>query len=84
MFGLATALVYLAALPEPPARFAAGADAVQVLETKAATLLAQAEAHRELVLQPRQRGRLSKVTSCRVGHTRVTATERQLNVRFCR
>ena len=45
---LAKALVQLAALEEPPARFAAGADAVQTFETKAATLLAQANAHREL------------------------------------
>ncbi|SOC58443.1 SDR family oxidoreductase [Ornithinimicrobium cerasi] len=45
---LATALVHLSALPEPPARFAAGADAVDVFEAKAATLLAQADAHREL------------------------------------
>jgi NAD(P)-dependent dehydrogenase (short-subunit alcohol dehydrogenase family) len=45
---LATALVQLAALGEPPARFAAGADAVQTFEAKAKTLLAQADAHREL------------------------------------
>jgi hypothetical protein len=45
---LADALVRLAGLEEPPARFAAGADAVQTLETKARTLLAQAAAHREL------------------------------------
>ena len=45
---LADALVKLAALEQPPARFAAGADAVQALETKANTLLAQANAHREL------------------------------------
>ena len=45
---LADALVKLVALEEPPARFAAGADAVQTLETKANTLLAQANAHREL------------------------------------
>ena len=32
----------------PPARFAAGADAVELFETKAQTLLAQADAHREL------------------------------------
>jgi len=29
-------------------RFAAGADAIQTFETKAATLLVQAHAHREL------------------------------------
>jgi NAD(P)-dependent dehydrogenase (short-subunit alcohol dehydrogenase family) len=45
---LADALVTLVATKEPPARFAAGADAVQTFETKAATLLAQAQAHREL------------------------------------
>ena len=45
---LADALVKLAALEEPPARFAAGADAVQTFEAKATTLLAQAQAHREL------------------------------------
>ena len=45
---LADALVKLVALQEPPARFAAGADAVQTFETKANTLLAQAQAHGEL------------------------------------
>jgi NAD(P)-dependent dehydrogenase (short-subunit alcohol dehydrogenase family) len=45
---LAQALVKLAALKEPPTRFAAGADAVQTFEAKAKELLAQAEAHREL------------------------------------
>ena len=45
---LADALVKLVALKEPPARFAAGADAVQTFETKAKTLLAQGQAHREL------------------------------------
>jgi NAD(P)-dependent dehydrogenase (short-subunit alcohol dehydrogenase family) len=45
---LADALVKLVALKEPPIRFAAGADAVQTFETKANTLLAQAQAHREL------------------------------------
>lgn len=45
---LARALVHLAALDEPPARFAAGADAVQTLEAKASALFAQAEAHRSL------------------------------------
>ena len=33
---------------KPPARFAVGADAVQTFEAKANTLLAQAQAHREL------------------------------------
>ena len=45
---LADALVKLAELKEPPLRFAAGADAVQALEAKAAALSAQAQAHREL------------------------------------
>ena len=45
---LAEALVTLAALKEPPTRFAAGADAVQTFEAKANALLAQAQAHREL------------------------------------
>lgn len=45
---LADALVQLAGLEEPPARFAAGADAVQAFEIKASVLLAQAAAHREL------------------------------------
>ena len=45
---LADALVQLAALENPPARFAAGADAVELFETKAQTLLDQADAHREL------------------------------------
>ena len=45
---LAEAIVKLVALNEPPTRFAAGADAVQTFEAKANTLLAQAQAHREL------------------------------------
>jgi NAD(P)-dependent dehydrogenase (short-subunit alcohol dehydrogenase family) len=45
---LAAALVKLAALKEPPVRFAAGADAVQTFETKANALLAQANTYREL------------------------------------
>jgi NAD(P)-dependent dehydrogenase (short-subunit alcohol dehydrogenase family) len=45
---LAASLVQFAALEQPPARFAAGADAVAVSEQKAGDLLAQAEAHREL------------------------------------
>jgi NAD(P)-dependent dehydrogenase (short-subunit alcohol dehydrogenase family) len=45
---LADALVLLAGLEEPPARFAAGADAVATFEQKAGELLAQADAHREL------------------------------------
>jgi NAD(P)-dependent dehydrogenase (short-subunit alcohol dehydrogenase family) len=47
---LAAALLQLAGLAEPPARFAAGADAVQAFEVKAHTLLAQANAHRDLSL----------------------------------
>jgi NAD(P)-dependent dehydrogenase (short-subunit alcohol dehydrogenase family) len=45
---LAHALVKLAALEEPPTRFAAGADAVQTFEAKANALLSQAQAHRGL------------------------------------
>jgi NAD(P)-dependent dehydrogenase (short-subunit alcohol dehydrogenase family) len=45
---LAKAIVTLAALEEPPTRFAAGADAVQAFETKANALLSQAHAHRAL------------------------------------
>jgi NAD(P)-dependent dehydrogenase (short-subunit alcohol dehydrogenase family) len=45
---LAKALITLTALKEPPTRFAAGADAVLTFEAKANTLLAQANAHRDL------------------------------------
>jgi len=45
---LADALVIIAAMDEPPLRFAAGADAVGAIEGKAQELLAQADAHREL------------------------------------
>jgi len=45
---LADALVKLAALKEPPTRFAAGADAVQTFEAKANALLTQAKAHNSL------------------------------------
>jgi NAD(P)-dependent dehydrogenase (short-subunit alcohol dehydrogenase family) len=45
---LADAIVQLAGLEEPPVRFAAGADAVQTFEAKAKSLLAQANAHRDL------------------------------------
>ncbi len=45
---LAQALVQLAGLDHPPARFAAGADAVELFEAKAHALLAQADAHRDL------------------------------------
>jgi NAD(P)-dependent dehydrogenase (short-subunit alcohol dehydrogenase family) len=45
---LADALIELAALEEPPVRFAAGADAVATFEQKANDLLAQADAHRQL------------------------------------
>jgi NAD(P)-dependent dehydrogenase (short-subunit alcohol dehydrogenase family) len=45
---LADALVKLVALKEPPARFAAGSDAVQTFEAKANTLLTQARTHHEL------------------------------------
>jgi NAD(P)-dependent dehydrogenase (short-subunit alcohol dehydrogenase family) len=45
---LADALVQLASQDEPPLRFVAGADAVEALENKAALLLAQADAYRDL------------------------------------
>jgi NAD(P)-dependent dehydrogenase (short-subunit alcohol dehydrogenase family) len=45
---LAGAIVHLAGLPQPPARFAAGADAVQTFEAKGRLLVAQADAHRQL------------------------------------
>ncbi|WP_405069988.1 SDR family oxidoreductase [Kribbella sp. NBC_01510] len=45
---LANALVRLADEDEPPLRFVAGADAVATVEEKANTLLAQADAYREL------------------------------------
>ena len=45
---LAKALIQLAGLVEPPQRWPAGADAVAALEEKAGTLLAQANAHRDL------------------------------------
>jgi NAD(P)-dependent dehydrogenase (short-subunit alcohol dehydrogenase family) len=45
---LASALVQLAGQDEPPLRWAAGADAVQVVQNKAKDLLAQAGAYREL------------------------------------
>ena len=45
---LATALIRLVGSDEPPLRWAAGADAVAVLEDKARTLLKQADAYREL------------------------------------
>jgi NAD(P)-dependent dehydrogenase (short-subunit alcohol dehydrogenase family) len=45
---LAKALIQLASQDEPPLRWAAGADAVETFERKAKTLLAQADAHRDL------------------------------------
>ena len=45
---LADAIVQLAGLPEPPIRFAAGADALRTFETKANALLAQAAAYHNL------------------------------------
>jgi len=45
---LARAVVMLAALDDPPTRFAAGADAVQTFEAKANALLTQARAHDRL------------------------------------
>ena len=45
---IGAALVVIASMDNPPARWAAGADAVGALEQKAETLLAQAAAHRDL------------------------------------
>ncbi|HEY6802183.1 MAG TPA: SDR family oxidoreductase [Pyrinomonadaceae bacterium] len=45
---LAKALVQLASQDEPPFRWAAGADAVEIFERKANDLMAQANAHRDL------------------------------------
>lgn len=45
---LAKALVQLASQAEPPPRWVAGADAVDVLEKKARLLLAQADAYRDI------------------------------------
>ena len=45
---LARAIVQLGSLDSPPARFAAGADAVETFEAKAKILLAEAAAHRAL------------------------------------
>ena len=45
---LASALVTLVGQDEPPLRFPAGADAVDIFEQKANSLLAQADAYREL------------------------------------
>jgi len=45
---LATALITLAGIGEPPLRWAAGTDAIGALEDKAQALLKQADAYREL------------------------------------
>jgi NAD(P)-dependent dehydrogenase (short-subunit alcohol dehydrogenase family) len=45
---LAKALVQLASQNEPPLRFVAGADAVQTVEQKANTMLAQVDSYRDL------------------------------------
>ncbi|MDO9354148.1 MAG: SDR family NAD(P)-dependent oxidoreductase, partial [Solirubrobacteraceae bacterium] len=45
---LAAALIPLVDASRPPARWMAGADAVEAVEGKANTLLAQVEAHRDL------------------------------------
>src|SRR3954454_8970803 len=45
---LARALIDIVGSDEPPARWVAGADAVEAAEGKARTLLAQTDAHREL------------------------------------
>jgi NAD(P)-dependent dehydrogenase (short-subunit alcohol dehydrogenase family) len=45
---LAKALIQVAGNAAPPLRWPAGADAIEAVEQKARTLLAQANAHREL------------------------------------
>ena len=45
---LARALIEIIGSDEPPARWVAGADAVEAAEGKARTLLAQVDAHRAL------------------------------------
>ncbi|MEQ1764620.1 MAG: SDR family oxidoreductase [Pyrinomonadaceae bacterium] len=45
---LAKALIQVIGLDEPPLRWAAGADAVEVLEKKAELLMSQADAYRDL------------------------------------
>jgi NAD(P)-dependent dehydrogenase (short-subunit alcohol dehydrogenase family) len=45
---LAKALIQLAGSAEPPLRWPAGSDAIEAVEQKARTLLAQANAHREM------------------------------------
>jgi hypothetical protein len=45
---LANSVVQLTSRDESPLRFAAGTDAVEVLEKKAKELLAQADAYRDL------------------------------------
>ena len=45
---LADALIRMAALKEPPTRFAAGTDALETFEAKARILLSQADTHRVL------------------------------------
>lgn len=45
---LARALVQIVGSDEPPARWVAGADAVEAAEGKARTLPAQVDAHRDL------------------------------------
>jgi hypothetical protein len=45
---LARALVEIVGSDDPPARWVAGADAMETAEGKARTLLAQVDAHREL------------------------------------
>jgi hypothetical protein len=45
---LASALVSVVDTDKPPARWVAGADAVEAVEEKANTLLAQVDAYRDL------------------------------------
>lgn len=60
---LAAALVQLAALENPPARFAAGADAVELFETKAHTPLGPGQRTPRTVLRSRAPRRLTLVPS---------------------
>jgi hypothetical protein len=45
---LAGALIHLAGQDEPPLRYPAGTDAAAAVEQKAQTLLAQADAYRDM------------------------------------
>jgi hypothetical protein len=58
------------ALEEPPARFAAGADAVETFEAKARTLLAQAQAHANCPRVLRTNNADHKAVDEAIGHAR--------------